>query len=200
MKNVFAPAAAFAALLAAAAPAAAAQVSFSYEGLEFTAGGITGAGVDYDAVFTVDDTPVLINGRNAYRVTDASGTRNDVAIAGVLPAATFNNDNYFFYQEPYFGQFTAAQGLGLLLANGDYAQISYDPGSGYYLDAVATGPDHDILGSASFGTATIVGEEPTPPTPPTSPVPEPASWALMVGGFGLAGAALRRQRVAVAFG
>lgn len=32
-------------------------------------------------------------------------------------------------------------------------------------------------------------------------VPEPASWALMVGGFGLAGAAMRRRRsVAVRFG
>lgn len=28
-------------------------------------------------------------------------------------------------------------------------------------------------------------------------VPEPASWALMIGGFGLAGAALRRRRAAV---
>ncbi|MBS0360963.1 MAG: PEPxxWA-CTERM sorting domain-containing protein [Proteobacteria bacterium] len=29
-------------------------------------------------------------------------------------------------------------------------------------------------------------------------VPEPASWALMIGGFGLAGAALRRRRAAAA--
>ncbi len=29
-------------------------------------------------------------------------------------------------------------------------------------------------------------------------VPEPASWALMILGFGLAGAALRRQRAAIA--
>ena len=29
-------------------------------------------------------------------------------------------------------------------------------------------------------------------------VPEPASWALMIGGFGLAGAALRRRRAVVA--
>jgi hypothetical protein len=29
-------------------------------------------------------------------------------------------------------------------------------------------------------------------------VPEPASWALMIGGFGLAGAALRRRKALVA--
>jgi len=32
----------------------------------------------------------------------------------------------------------------------------------------------------------------------TGAVPEPAGWALMIGGFGLAGAALRRRRTAVA--
>ncbi len=32
----------------------------------------------------------------------------------------------------------------------------------------------------------------------TGGVPEPASWALMIGGFGMAGAALRRRRTAVA--
>ncbi|THD54182.1 PEPxxWA-CTERM sorting domain-containing protein [Phenylobacterium sp.] len=31
-----------------------------------------------------------------------------------------------------------------------------------------------------------------------APVPEPATWTLMPGGFGLTGAALRRRRAAVA--
>lgn len=31
-------------------------------------------------------------------------------------------------------------------------------------------------------------------------VPEPASWAMMVGGFGLMGAALRRKRTSLTFG
>ena len=34
----------------------------------------------------------------------------------------------------------------------------------------------------------------------TEAVPEPASWALMLGGFGLIGAAMRRRRTAVSFG
>lgn len=32
-----------------------------------------------------------------------------------------------------------------------------------------------------------------------SPVPEPASWAMMIGGFGFVGAAMRRRRVSVRF-
>jgi hypothetical protein len=35
--------------------------------------------------------------------------------------------------------------------------------------------------------------------PVLSGVPEPASWAMMVGGFGLIGAAMRRRKVAVSF-
>lgn len=33
----------------------------------------------------------------------------------------------------------------------------------------------------------------------TSSIPEPASWGLMIGGFGLAGAALRQRRVGMTF-
>jgi len=35
--------------------------------------------------------------------------------------------------------------------------------------------------------------------PPPPGVPEPASWAMMIGGFALAGATLRRRRLAVSF-
>jgi hypothetical protein len=34
---------------------------------------------------------------------------------------------------------------------------------------------------------------------PTNPVPEPATWAMMIGGFGLVGASMRRRKVSVSF-
>ncbi len=37
-----------------------------------------------------------------------------------------------------------------------------------------------------------------PPVDPAAAVPEPATWALMLAGFGLTGAALRRRRVGFA--
>src|SRR6201999_2058161 len=41
----------------------------------------------------------------------------------------------------------------------------------------------------------ILGQSPQdPPPPPTGDVPEPASWALMLAGFGLIGAAMRGRR------
>ncbi|WP_254602811.1 PEPxxWA-CTERM sorting domain-containing protein [Sphingomonas bacterium] len=42
----------------------------------------------------------------------------------------------------------------------------------------------------AFGSVTVSAEP---------AVPEPATWAMMIGGFGLAGAALRRRRTSVAF-
>lgn len=36
------------------------------------------------------------------------------------------------------------------------------------------------------------------PPPPTSPTPEPATWVLFIGGFGLVGATMRRRRGRVA--
>lgn len=74
--------------------------------------------------------------------------------------------------------FTQAQGLGLSyligtqsLENGQWP--NQGSGSGF-------------LGVSDIGTI-------------AHGVPEPASWAMMLGGFGLVGGALRRRRVAVSF-
>lgn len=48
--------------------------------------------------------------------------------------------------------------------------------------------------AAQFNVANLTSAQLTPP----SAAPEPAAWALMIGGFGLAGAALRRRRALAA--
>jgi microcystin-dependent protein len=62
--------------------------------------------------------------------------------------------------------------------------------------------------NAQFPVGTVVGQQFVTLTEaqmpehvhalPDTAVPEPGTWALMIGGFGLAGAALRRRRAATA--
>jgi hypothetical protein len=48
------------------------------------------------------------------------------------------------------------------------------------------------INGASYGGTLNVGST-------ASPAPEPASWAMMVGGFGLLGAAMRRRKTSLSF-
>jgi hypothetical protein len=48
--------------------------------------------------------------------------------------------------------------------------------------------------SLEFSSSIVNGD----PGPTSGGVPEPAAWALMIAGFGMAGAALRRRRTAAA--
>ncbi len=80
-----------------------------------------------------------------------------------------------------------------LSATGDYGlSLAYDLGD------LAEG------GSASFTYAYAVGDAigdtgSPDPMPPVGAVPEPATWAMMIAGFGLCGGALRRRRVRASF-
>jgi hypothetical protein len=84
--------------------------------------------------------------------------------------------------------------------------VTLTAGTGYWLNATATGDtwgawnsntiglmgtlkqNNSNFGGENIGAFDILG----------GAVPEPATWAMMIGGFGLAGAALRRRRGAIA--
>jgi len=103
----------------------------------------------------------------------------------------------------YTPSFVAASGLtNAIAANDDFPTIGISGFSGLNLlsgtsyFAVISGFDNDDVGAWSLtvagpGTAFIPGNGPA--------VPEPATWAMMIGGLGIAGMAMRRRKTAVSF-
>jgi type IV pilus assembly protein PilY1 len=105
-------------------------------------------------------------------------------------------------------------GFGNLLDGADYTfNIFYGAGADE-TDALAllsqVGPELYTLGESNLGGTRrsdlptfifafngVGGEVVVPPT--TGAVPEPASWAMMIAGFGLVGGAMRRRSVTVDF-
>ncbi|MEY2883286.1 MAG: hypothetical protein RL490_1010 [Pseudomonadota bacterium] len=85
-------------------------------------------------------------------------------------------------------------------ATGSGAQSSYD-----FIDAFWTGDAEtaglkfapgDSFGIIAFSSGQIIGSGTTTFTPGAGGVPEPTSWAMLIAGFGLVGATLRKRRAA----
>jgi hypothetical protein len=74
-----------------------------------------------------------------------------------------------------------------------WLSTSVDRGFSFALDGVSPNFATPAKGKALNNFAATVGGQLSIAT-----VPEPATWALMIGGFGLAGAALRRRRLVAA--
>lgn len=114
-------------------------------------------------------------------------------------------DSYFANVDPLIpdfqltllsaGDFSALDGEFLSLSINFPAAVSgilQSPVAGdAIIDFTITGGDDSIV----FGTGTLTTIQVT-----SAPIPEPATWALMILGLGLTGAALRRRAKSVAFG
>lgn len=83
---------------------------------------------------------------------------------------------------------------------GEYATVTNSPGVNYLYSAYAGGPGF-ARPTNSFGTDNLLSANFLTGPLPSSAVPEPASWAMMIGGFGMIGGALRgrRRKVGVRF-
>lgn len=164
----------------AATPASALVFTFNYSGTNLANGAFTATGT-----LTTSDTTVTTAFGQAYQITGITGTRNGSAITGLIPAGTdFGGvaiDNYLLVGPT--GQRLTDAGFGFSVAGTGNLFNPYFFG-GTYQEYVRTaaGADFQNTSAVTF-TVTQVG----------AGVPEPATWAMMMLGFGAMGATLRRK-------
>jgi hypothetical protein len=176
--------------------------------------GLTGQGYGIDFNPTVDrlrliddsDQNLRINPANAVTLTDTPigggfdivGSAYTNSFAGAVSTVLYGldaaGDQLLRSTNPNGGVYISIGPLGVPLGSGD--RIGFDisgstgdayfnSGSQFYSLSLATG-GATLIGS--LGSGALVG------LTAFAAVPEPATWALMIGGFGLAGLALRSRR------
>ena len=152
-------------LALAAMPASAATFIFSFSGT-----GQAGSGT-----LTTDDITVASRGYTAQAITGVTGTYNGSAITGLMPGL-FGADNLYYLTGP---SFVDGSGLGFRTTAGNQVNLFYqDSAPSYRVNTLSPFTSAFVTASSSAATA---------------PVPEPATWALMIVGFGAVGGAFRRS-------
>jgi hypothetical protein len=145
-----------------------------------------------DGIFITDASNNIVSASGTLTSTDASllGGLSSVtfSLAG-LGAGTAGNQAWTNIYDPVANMFSGA-GLGLLLSNGNYSSI-YDK-SGYAACPGQTCISIDPTSNSAYWDPGAAGQL-TAVDPPDG-VPEPASWIMMLIGFGGIGASLRATR------
>jgi hypothetical protein len=149
----------------------------------------------YAIVNPAGGTRTLLEGEEA--TTD----RNN----GCTPGLTYGftsfdpGDSFHFSSDPETGSCGSAivdirptLVLGGLTATVDFADGVSLSGSNWVLEYIDPTKSHTADSNQLYRLT--LEKDVADPTPPTTAVPEPATWALLVAGFGLAGAGLRRRR------
>ncbi len=115
------------------------------------------------------------------------GTVESSPFAGNPDIANGLGDGYGFY---YYNDALEDDDLSLLLSTSLGPGTSNNSNFQFHFARVESTVQFSLVNGDGVGATVVVS--------PTSAVPEPASWALMIGGFGLAGVALRRRRAVAA--
>jgi hypothetical protein len=154
-------------------------------GFDFTAGGVftitwlSGLTSAYGGVDPYSDG----DGDTGFDASDSLGNSGNV-----FPSFYIDHSQYPAYLNALIGAFADAGGhvvgTPFLVGNGPYDATA--PGGATQL---LLGLNDDIFGDNSGAFLVRVSGP--------GAVPEPATWTMMIAGFGLAGGALRRRRFAV---
>jgi len=156
-----------------AAPASAATYDIDFSGTGFFGGTLNGTGV----LTTSDQSFVnALNGYTVQTITGISGIFNGSAITGLAPGL-FGANNLFYLTGPFF---VDGNGLGFTTAAGISANLFVTNDTSYRVNTQGAG----LLTGLVTARATAAAPA----------VPEPATWLMMLLGFGVIGYALRARR------
>ncbi|HEX8413680.1 MAG TPA: PEPxxWA-CTERM sorting domain-containing protein [Sphingomicrobium sp.] len=159
-----------AAAVAATSPALAGTYTFSFTPSQ----ALLGTPYSGSGIFTTSDTALTVNNQTAFAITGITGTINGSAINNV---AGPSYGNYFTTG----GYFLDGSGVNITTANGMSLNFFNQSSNNIYR----------VNGINPFSTFFVNA---TSSAVVASAVPEPASWAMMIGGFGIVGGSLRRKR------
>lgn len=147
------------------------------------AGDVFTVSADLDDLWSAGALPRWSNADGLTAPLFATGTDESGQAAGVQIGADFGLLNIDGFAAPY----------GALVG-----QIGAGPGSYRLLGTSFTGPAWATGTLVLYYWDTFTADNSNQVDVNITAVPEPATWGLMIAGFGLAGAALRRRRAALA--
>jgi hypothetical protein len=156
---------------------------------------INGGAFPYTIVNPAGGTRTLIEGE------EATSDRNNGCTPGITYGFTSFDpgDSFHFSSDPETGSCGSAVVdvrpalvQGGLTATVDFAGGVSLSGSGWVLEYIDPLASHTADSNQLYRLT--LEKDVADPAPPTTGVPEPTTWALLVAGFGLAGASLRRRR------
>ena len=183
-KTILATAAAAAALILGATQAEAAVIDYTLQGVTFNDGAVATGTVTFDlAEFFVSSVDITVTG------------------GSVLPTGHYGDDADFVgHYFPLDGKGFAAFDVSGPNPNRLLVMIFSESLSIAETHLIVPYDSHECYNCNPFrnitGGSLVLTNPPPPPT--VGGVPEPGVWSLMILGFGLSGAALRRRRVMVA--
>lgn len=156
-----------------ATPASAAQIAFDFAGNGFFGGTLNSAGT-----LTTNDNSFTnpLNGYTAQQITGITGTFNGSAITGL--SNVFGANNLYYLTGPFF---VDGNGLSFTTASNISANLFITNDTSYRVNTQGAG----LLTGLVTAKATVAA---------TPAVPEPATWGMMLIGFGMIGSAMRRKQ------
>lgn len=152
-----------------------------------------------DGIISLAPVPSSSGGTVALTLIATRREGTSILPVGGIYRLGYSNGEYFEYSQPIFGDAPVHHGDNIYGFD-FFVQASDDPITVFaLLSADANGATVDYSHTATLSLTVPVGVTYTSDSGvflsggPISAIPEPANWALMIGGFVLAGGALRRR-------